>query len=285
MSGCEPGETVGAFLCQAGQVLRAASVEAPRLEARLLLAHALECRQEDLLRDPRAAVPAEPAERFRRLLAARARRVPMAHLTGEAGFWTLSLRCTPDTLIPRADTETLVEAALEAVPAPRRVLDLGTGTGAILLAVLSERPAAFGVGVDRSPGAAALARENAQRNGLADRVAVLAGDWAAALAGRFDLVLSNPPYIQTGAIKGLMPEVAAHEPALALDGGADGLDAYRALAAALPGLLAPGGRAVLELGQGQRAAVEELARSAGLVPLFCRPDLAGVPRALVLGAP
>jgi len=290
VSGCEPpgsnhGESVGAFLCQAGQVLRAAGIEAPRLEARLLLSHAMSCRQEDLLRDARAAVPGEAQARFRTLLAARSRQVPVAHLLGHAGFWTLDLLSTADTLIPRADTEALVEAALEAFPARgavRRILDLGTGTGALLLACLEEFPEAFGVGLDRSPAAAALARANAARNGLAGRAAILAGDWAASLSGRFDLVLSNPPYIESAAIPGLMPEVALHEPALALDGGADGLDAYRALAPVLPLLLAPGGRAVLELGQGQGPAVEALMALAGLRSPGTRPDLAGIPRALVL---
>ena len=287
MSGCEPGHSVGAFLCQAGQVLRAAAIEAPRQEARLLLAHALGCRQEDLLRDPRAPVPPEAQARFRAALGARSRHAPIAHLLGHAGFWTLDLLSTPATLIPRADTETLVEAALEVLPdraAVSRVLDLGTGTGALLLACLEEYPGAFGVGVDRSPEAAALARANASRNGLSGRAAILAGDWAAALEGRFDLILSNPPYIESAAIAGLMPEVALHEPALALDGGPDGLDAYRVLAAELPRLLAPGGRAVLELGQGQQPAVEALMRASGLRPAGCRADLGGVSRALVLAA-
>ncbi|SHK19756.1 release factor glutamine methyltransferase [Roseomonas rosea] len=285
MSGCEPGESIGAFLCQAGQRLRAAAVEAPRLEARLLLAHAMGCRQEDLLRDPRAPVPPEAQARFREALAARARHVPMAHLLGHAGFWTLDLLSSPATLIPRADTETLVEAALAAFPergAVTRILDLGTGTGALLLACLEEFPGAFGVGVERNPEAAALARANAARNGLAERAAILAGDWADALAGRFDLILSNPPYIESAAIPGLMPEVARHEPALALDGGPDGLDAYRALAACLPRLLTGAGRAVLELGQGQQPAVEGLMAGAGLRAVECRSDLGGIPRALVL---
>jgi release factor glutamine methyltransferase len=284
---CEPGETVGAFLCQAGQVLRAAAIENPRMEARILLGHAMGATAEALLRDPRAPVPAAAVTRFRAGLAARLAATPMAHILGRQGFWTLDLLVSPATLIPRADSEALVEAALEALPdvaAPLRVLDLGTGTGCLLLAVLAERPRAFGIGVDLVPAAAALAAENARRNGLADRAAFLAGDWAAALSGRFDLVLANPPYIESAAIAGLMPEVARHEPASALDGGADGLDAYRLLAAALPGLLAPGGIAVLELGQGQQAPVESLARAAGLHPGGCRADLGGVPRALVLGA-
>jgi release factor glutamine methyltransferase len=282
---CDPGETVGAFLCQAGQLLRAAAIENPRLEARLLLGHAMGATPEQLIRESRAPVPPEAAARFRAALAARLDAKPVAHILGSQGFWTLDLAVSPATLIPRPDTETLVEAALEAFPdavAPLRVLDLGTGTGALLLAVLAERPNAFGIGVDLVPEAAALAAANAARNGLADRAAFLAGDWAAALSGRFDLVLSNPPYIESAAIPGLMPEVARHEPRSALDGGADGLDAYRHLAGILPGLLAEGGAAVLELGAGQRAAVEALAKAAGLVPAGCREDLGGIPRALVL---
>jgi release factor glutamine methyltransferase len=284
-SGCEPGETVGAFLCQAGQVLRAAAIENPRLEARLLLAHAIGTTQEALLREPRAEVPEAAAARFRAALAARLDATPVAHILGQQGFWTLDLAVSPSTLIPRADSEALVEAALEAFPAPEaplRVLDLGTGTGCLLLAVLAERPRAFGVGVDLVPAAAALAAANAARNGLQDRAAFLAGDWAGALSGRFDLVLSNPPYIESAAIPGLMPEVARHEPLSALDGGADGLDAYRRLVTLLPVLLAQGGAAVLELGFGQRQAVEGLARAAGLTPAGCRQDLGGIERALVL---
>ena len=284
-SGCEPGAPVGAFLCQAGQVLRAAAIENPRLEARLLLAHAIGTTQEALLREPRAEVPEAAAARFRAALAARLDATPVAHILGQQGFWTLDLAVSPSTLIPRADSEALVEAALEAFPAPEaplRVLDLGTGTGCLLLAVLAERPRAFGVGVDLVPAAAALAAANAARNGLQDRAAFLAGDWAGALSGRFDLVLSNPPYIESAAIPGLMPEVARHEPLSALDGGADGLDAYRRLVTLLPVLLAQGGAAVLELGFGQRQAVEGLARAAGLTPAGCRQDLGGIERALVL---
>nr|WP_309139476.1 peptide chain release factor N(5)-glutamine methyltransferase [Siccirubricoccus sp. G192] len=192
----------------------------------------------------------------------------------------------PATLIPRPDSETLVEAALELFPdraRVRRVLDLGTGTGCLLLAALSEFPAATGLGVDRVPAAAALARENAARLGLGARARFLVADWTAPIAGRFDLVLSNPPYIESGAIPGLMPDVARHEPGSALDGGADGLAAYRVIIAALPGLLALGGRAVLELGQGQRASVEAMARAAGLAVPGCRHDLGGVERALLIG--
>jgi len=281
----DPAGTVGFFLCRAGQHLRAAAFEAPRLEARLLLAHALGCRQEDLLRDPRAAVPPAAAAQFGDLLRRRLGHAPVAHLLGTQEFWSLPFAVSPATLIPRADSETLIEAAIAAFPdraAVHRILDLGTGTGCLLLAALTEFPAATGVGLDRVPGAATLARTNAARLGLADRVRFVVADWAAPIAGRFDLVLSNPPYIETAAIAGLMPDVARHEPASALDGGADGLDAYRTMAASLPALLAPGGRAVLELGAGQQAAVEAIAAARGLLPLGCRADLGGVPRALVL---
>jgi release factor glutamine methyltransferase len=230
-------------------------------------------------------VPADQAQQFAALLARRVAHEPFAYLTGRVGFWTLDLEVSPATLIPRADSESLVEAALEACTdkwAPLSLLDLGTGTGALLLAVLSELPAASGLGVDLKPEATALAARNAARLGLAGRARFLAGDWAAALAGRFDLVLCNPPYIESAAIRGLMPEVAHHEPASALDGGADGLDAYRRIIADLPRLLAPHGVAVLELGAGQQAAVEALAKAAGLTPEACRADLGGVPRALVL---
>jgi len=282
----DPAGTVGGFLCRASQHLRAAAIESPRLEARLLLARAMCCRVEDLLRDPRSPVPPDAAQRFADLLRRRLEHVPVAHLLGCQEFWSLPFAVSPATLIPRPDSETLIEAAMDLFPdcrAVRRVLDLGTGTGCLLLAALTEFPEAIGIGVDRVPAAAALARENATRLGLADRAHFLVADWAAPLAGRFDLVLSNPPYIESAAIPDLMPEVARHEPASALDGGPDGLAAYRALVAALPGLLAPGGRAVLELGLGQRTAVEAIARAGGLAILGCRADLGGVERALLIG--
>jgi release factor glutamine methyltransferase len=295
-AGAEPGAnaavcadqdgTVGALLCHAGQHLRAAAFERPRLEARLLLAHAIGCRMEDLLRDPRRLVPADVVLRFGTLLRRRLQREPVAHLLGTAEFWSLPFEVSSATLIPRADSETLIEAALATFPrreAVRRVLDLGTGTGCLLLAALSEFPSATGVGVELVPDAAALARRNAVALELGSRAGFVVGSWGAALAvGRFDLVLSNPPYVEAGAIAGLAPEVARHEPRSALDGGADGLDAYRALLPEVRYLLAPGGRAVVELGRGQRLAVEALARGNGLQPLGCRSDLGGVERALLL---
>lgn len=272
---------VSALLAEAVAALAAAGVEAPVREARLLLLHAL-ARPVGTLLD-RAEQVLAPG--FAAMVARRVRREPMALILGRQGFWTLELEVSRDTLIPRADSEAVVEAALAARPDARRVLDLGTGTGCLLLSVLNALPSAWGVGSDLSPAAAALAGRNARACGLADRAAFLAGDWAAPLTGRFDLVLSNPPYIPTVDLGMLMPEVADHEPARALDGGADGLDAYRRLAEALPGLLAPGGVAVLELGIGQHETVPALARAAGLAVLALHPDLGGVPRALVLGFP
>lgn len=276
--------TAGGLLCEGGAALRAAGIPDARFEARLLLSHATGWPAETLLRDPRAPVPDAAAALFRALVARRAAREPLARITGRAGFWTLELEVSPDTLIPRPDSEAVIRLALALSPAPRRVLDLGTGTGCLLLAVLAERPGAWGVGLDLRPGAASLAARNAAANGLGGRAAFLAGDWDAALAGGgFDLVLSNPPYIPAAEIAGLMPEVRLHEPATALDGGADGLDAYRALLPRLPGLLAPGGWAVLEVGEGQAQAVAALGRAAGFGETRIEADFGGISRAVALG--
>ena len=262
-------------------VLRSAGIDNPRLEARLLLGHTLNLPVAALLRDPH--LPADPAPYFA-LVTRRAAREPLAYILGHREFWSLRFVVSPATLIPRPESETLIEAALAAFThraPPRCVLDLGTGTGCLLLSALHEFPASFGVGVDRSPGAAALAAANAKALGLAGRAAFLCADWAAPLAAGFDLILCNPPYVPTCDIDGLMPEVAGHEPASALDGGADGLAAYRRLVPLLPRLLQPGGVAVLELGIGQAPPVAALAREAAMVATT-RPDLAGIARALVL---
>ena len=246
--------------------LRAAGIDNPVREARLLRSHA-----------------PDPA-RFAALLARRVAHEPMAYLVGSQGFWTLDLEVSPATLIPRPDSETLIEAAMAALPdraRVRTVLDLGTGTGCLLLAALVEFPAAFGIGIDLVVDAARLAARNAVANGLSHRAAFLCGDWGAAIQGTFDLVLSNPPYIETSAIVGLMPEVARFEPASALDGGADGLEAYRRIMPMLADLLAPGGVAVIELGQGQAGGVAALASATGFVTTT-RDDLGGIARAAVL---
>ncbi len=258
-----------------------AGLEAPRREARLLAAHLLGAAPGRFL-DAEQAVDAAA---WSALVARRAAREPLAFITGQRGFWTLELAVSPATLIPRPDSETLVTAARQLFPSAgsvRHILDLGTGTGALLLAALCEFPAAFGVGVDRAPEAALLAARNAVANGLAGRCAFLAADWAAPLSSTFDLVLCNPPYIPGGDIALLMPEVARYEPRRALDGGPDGLDAYRVLMARLPALLAPGGAAVFEIGAGQGDSVAGLAEAAGLYTLGVEADLAGVARAVKL---
>jgi release factor glutamine methyltransferase len=277
--------TIGALLCRAGAVLRDAGIDDPRREARLLLAHALG-------RDPATLIAAAKQtaapENFDALVARRAARVPLSQVLGEREFWSLRFRVTPDVLTPRPETETLIEAALATLPdrlAVARVLDLGTGSGCLLAAALTEFPRAFGIGVDRSAAALAVARGNVLALGLSGRAALLCADWHAPLADNFDLVLSNPPYIEQAAIAALAPEVATHEPRLALDGGADGLAAYRAILDGLAGKLAPGGVAVLELGAGQAGAVTAMAQRQGLAVQEIRPDLAAIPRALVLRQP
>jgi release factor glutamine methyltransferase len=268
------------------QALRAASArlgstsDTARLDAELLMAHALGVtRSELLLRHMDAPAPAGFAE----LVARRAGHEPVAYMVGEQEFRSLGLLVTPDVLIPRGDSEVLVEAALAARPDARRVLDCGTGSGALLLAVLAELPGAEGVGIDRSPGALAVARANATRLGLGARALMLPADWHtpgwADALGRFDLILANPPYVETDAA--LAPSVRAHEPAGALFAGPEGLDDYRALVPQLPELLAPGGVALVEIGASQAEAVGAIATRAGFDCLL-HHDLAGRPRVLQL---
>lgn len=260
-------------------------MEAPEREARALLRGGLGLSDLDLVTRGEQEVAQEDATRLRALAERRARGEPLARLTGWREFWSLDFALSPETLVPRPETETLVEAALSLFPdrsAPLRLLDLGTGTGALLAALLSEYPAAFGVGVDLAPGAARQARANLATLGFATRAAVLVGHWGEALTGGFDLVVSNPPYIPSTDIPALQREVRAHDPLLALDGGPQGLDAYRALAVTLPDLLVAGGYAVLELGIGQERQVAGLLTAAGLsVEGPARADLAGIARAMI----
>jgi release factor glutamine methyltransferase len=219
------------------------------------------------------------------LAARRLRREPVARIVGRKEFWGLELRINEATLVPRPETETVVEAALAAADAggargrPLRILDLGTGSGALLLALISELPNAQGVGTDISVPALSMARENAGRLGLAQRARFVASDFGTALAGGFDLVVSNPPYIASAEIDTLPPEVR-HDPRNALDGGADGLSCYRAIARDARRLLAPAGHLIVEIGFGQAAPVAALLAGAGLAPSPPRADLAGISRAL-----
>ena len=262
-----------------------AGLDSPEREARALLKAALDLTDTDLIVRNDVPVPAEDAARTLTLAERRMAGEPLARLTGRREFWSLDFTLAPDTLVPRPETETMVEAALKAFPnrdAALRVLDLGTGSGAILAAILSERPSAFGIGIDLSEGAARQARANLVHLGLGNRASIIVGRWAEALHGRFDLVLSNPPYITSADIEGLDTEVREHDPRLALDGGTDGLDAYRTIAAALPDLLKPGGITILELGAGQEADVARILTSHGVPPDGpARPDLAGIARAIV----
>ncbi|UCH76114.1 MAG: peptide chain release factor N(5)-glutamine methyltransferase [Rhodospirillales bacterium] len=268
--------TIGECVAAGARQLSAAGIVDARREARLILAHALGVEPVAVSGYPERPVP-DP-EAFERLIARRARREPLSHLTGQREFWSLTLETGPATLDPRPDSESLVEAALGVVPdrtAPLSVLDLGTGTGCLLLAVLSELPRAAGLGIDVSPAALAVARRNAERVGMASRTRFEPGDWGRRLDGQFDLILCNPPYIPTGEIAELQPEVADFEPRIALDGGADGLDAYRVVVPDIMRLLAAGGAAVLEFGAGQGAAVTQIVTAEGLVIDRMTRDLAG----------
>lgn len=278
---CQPLEQL---LALGTRQLSDAGIEGPRREARLLLMYALGLTAEQMLsRSPRDLVPDQP---FLTYLARRAAREPMAFITGSKGFWTLDLAVSPATLVPRGDSETLLSCLLDYCPdtqSSKTMLDLGTGTGCLLLAALAECPEAWGIGVDINPEAAVLAQGNARRCGLADRALFMAGVWDNALQGqRFDVVLSNPPYIPTADLAELMPEVRLHEPLAALDGGADGMEAYRELCARMPRLLKPDGVAIFEIGIGQGEDLRAVAAAAGLEVLEIRSDFGDVPRAAVL---
>ncbi len=265
-------------------VLRAAAAtlpgETPRLDAELLLAHVL---GEDrlMMLVGRAPVPDEAVARFETLLARRRAHEPVAHIVGEREFWSLPLKVTRDVLVPRPDSETLIAEALRhfAGRPPARVLDLGTGSGALLLAALSEWPASTGLGIDRSAEALAVAAENAGRLGMGARAEWRLGDWAQGVEERFDLILCNPPYIADGTP--LMPDVARFEPAGALFGGPDGLGPYRLLLPEVARLLPPGGVALFEFGEGQGDALVAMAKASGHAARTV-PDLAGRPRVLVI---
>ncbi|MGD1037356.1 MAG: peptide chain release factor N(5)-glutamine methyltransferase [Roseiarcus sp.] len=260
-------------------------VDEPAREARLLLAAAGALRASDLIGAPQAALGVS-ARRVSEFAARRAAGEPLSRILGRREFWSLRLAISPDVLDPRSETETIVEAALAKFAARRGealgILDLGVGSGALLAALLSEFPAARGLGVDICERAAAVARGNLDRLGLGARAEIRVGDWGAGLDGRFDLIVSNPPYVRRDEIAELAREVRDHDPRLALDGGADGLDAYRALAPAIARLLAPAdGWFFFEVGQGQAEAVKTIAAEAGLADLATFPDLAGIARVVV----
>lgn len=226
----------------------------------------------------------EAEARFNALLARRAARQPMAQILGRREFWSLTFRVTPDVLDPRPDSETLVAAVLERVAnrqAKLRLLDFGTGSGCLLLSLLHELPEAYGLGIDQSEAALVVARGNAASLRLDARATFQLGDWGSGLEGPFEIVISNPPYIESGTIAALAPEVARHEPLRALDGGADGLEAYRRLIPDAARLLAPDGLVALEIGQGQETAVAALLERAGFGAVAMAADLGGAIRTLL----
>ena len=264
-----------------------AGIESGMTDARALIGAALRLSRAQLLaQSDRLLEPREIAA-IDALAARRMKREPVSRILGRKEFWSLMLDVTPDVLVPRPDTETLIEAALDYVVRgglrlePLRILDIGTGTGALMLALLQELPNARGVATDVSVAALHVARGNAERLNLASRCSFVACNLADGVQGRFDLIVSNPPYIARGAIALLDPEVRDFDPRLALDGGADGLDAYRAIAASVPPLLAPGGRLIMELGVGQAPPVTALFEAAKFIVLSVRNDLGGIARALI----
>jgi release factor glutamine methyltransferase len=280
-----PG-TLGYIVDQGAARLAAAGIDTARLDARVLAAHATARDPSFVLTHPETELSEAQAAAVEALFDRRVAREPVSRILGEREFWSLAFKVTGATLTPRPETETLVEDALARIGdcgragEALRVLDLGTGTGCLLLAVLSELPNAQGLGVDLSGDAVAVAAENAERLGLAGRARFQAGDWGDGLAGSFDIILSNPPYIADGDAAALPAEVRDYDPPSALYAGPAGLDAYAAIAPQMARLLAPGGWGFVELGQGQDAAVADLFRRAGLSVMGARADLAGIARSL-----
>jgi release factor glutamine methyltransferase len=281
------GQTIEAARRALTARFKAGAIDSAELDARLLAGAVLGLDLTGMMTAASRLLTSDESACLEQFAARRLKGEPVARILGHKEFWGLSLLLTPATLVPRPDTETIVEFALEMLRAdgdmnhPLRIADLGTGSGAILLALLSELPGAQGFGTDISEAALQTARANAARAGLADRATFIACDYAAGLTGPFDLIVSNPPYIRSADIGGLATEVRDYDPMAALDGGADGLDAYRALIPQTARLLVPRALLVVEAGQGQSRDIEALMTAAGLA--HERPpkaDLAGIPRAV-----
>lgn len=286
--GLKAGASVSETLNLMAQFFRTAGIEQPEVDARILVGHSLHLDRARLIAQSDRILEAREIAVVSALAARRLDREPVSRILGQKEFWSLPLHVTPDVLVPRPETETIVEAALDFVVRSGlrmeklRILDIGTGSGALLLALLRELPNATGTGTDVSAAALGVARANAVQCDLETRCNFVACDIASAVQDHFDLVVSNPPYIAHDEIASLAPEVRDYDPEVALDGGADGLAAYRAIAGDAQRLLAAGGRLFVELGAGQEAAVRALFTNAGLTVGAARNDLAGIPR--VLGA-
>ena len=286
------GCSVRRAFIESARVLRQAGIDTPELDARLLLCHAAGLSHEAYV--AKAGDKLQPATLARLITAIdrRLKREPVSRIIGTREFYGRLYDIGPEALDPRPETETLIEAVLALIDRRRwrdqslKLLDLGTGTGCILITMLAELPRVTGIGTDLSPSALALAAANAMRLGVGSRAAFVAADWLDGIGGKYDLVLSNPPYLASGEIAGLAQEVAAYDPMLALDGGPDGLDAYRRIAARAPAVLAEGGRLLVEIGASQAAQVSGIVRAAGLKldqDQAIGRDLAGRPRTVTAG--
>ncbi|WP_096700706.1 peptide chain release factor N(5)-glutamine methyltransferase [Magnetospirillum sp. 15-1] len=277
--------TAGQAINAAAARLTGVGIDTAHYDARLMVAEVLGVEMRRLPSSHHAELNGDEAARLAAMLDRRLVREPMSHILGRRGFWTLEFQVTADTLDPRPDTEALIEAVLAALDdrgRPRRLLDFGTGTGCILLTLLSELGHSTGLGIDASQAALAVAGRNAGVLGLASRAEFRLGDWGNGLEGAFDVVVSNPPYIPDGDIDGLEPEVARYEPRSALAGGPDGLECYRRLIPHMARLLASGGVAALEVGAGQAAEVSALLAAAGLPGATTRRDLGGIERCVIV---
>lgn len=283
MTGRVP-DKLGSVLAEAAATLSAAGFDEPRRRARRLVADCLDITLTELLGRTEQPLEFLALEHIRRSLSRMAAGEPLTRILGWREFWGLRFALSADTLDPRPESETLVEAVLRRVGdrnKPLTILDLGTGTGCLLLALLSEFPTAAGIGVDIARGAVAMARKNAVSLNFADRSRFFVGNWGSALSGRFSVIVANPPYIASGELAGLPPEVGHHDPSFALDGGVDGLAAYRRISDDLPARLADGGIFAAEIGAGQASAVGATLIAKGLRIDGVERDLAGIERCVV----
>ena len=279
--------TLAAALRRASTELALAGIPEAATDARVLASAAANLTREEMLREPEAPFPPAALQRFREAVTRRARREPVARIVGMREFRSLPFRLGPTTLDPRPDSEAVVEAVLERIvdPArPRRILDLGTGSGCLLLSLLRVLPGACGIGTDIDPDACRIAARNAEGIGVSSRALFVAGDWAGHVTSRFDIVVSNPPYIPSGEIETLAPEVRDHDPRAAIDGGGDGLEGYRAIAPEVGPRLAADGFCVVEIDPARAGAVSAIFADAGLEARKMRRDLAGRLRALAFDA-